>query len=285
MIHPDLCPSKLVIIAQELPCWLALALAMRLPLAAVFISKEMRAFYSARDYITLSSINDIWEVPPDWNTCTVLALGLYEHLNFILTKLRYHEAPFMYATDTVFKGWRPQDMESLLNASIDLHHQQGLALCVVRHVNFGGVTSGFQIAKSWRVDMTAFRPTPALPRILAHILNAATPDLSREIEPPYPIDEPIPCSPIVRDGMLRQEGLSDIFWPTLHIACPCIFKASGWAQHTLSAKEILRAFNTPLNMDEILLTDRRARGILQCSITLIVDSAIFRLLWSGHGGG
>ncbi len=44
-------------------------------------------------------------------------------------------------------------------------------------------------------------------------------------------------------------------------------------------------FDTPLNMDEILLAERRARGILQRSITPIVVLAIFCLLWSGHGGG
>jgi hypothetical protein len=67
-----------VIIAQEWPCWLAPALAMKLPLAAVFITKEMQSIFSARDYIALSSINDLWEVPPDWSTHTVLASGMHE---------------------------------------------------------------------------------------------------------------------------------------------------------------------------------------------------------------
>jgi hypothetical protein len=62
--------------------------------------------------------------------------------------------------------------------------------------------------------------------------------------------------------MLHQEGLFDIFRPSLPIACPCVFKASGWAQRALSAKEMLSTFNTPLEMDEILLTDRRAWGVL-----------------------
>ncbi len=38
-------------------------------------------------------------------------------------------------------------------------------------------------------------------------------------------------------------------------------------------------------MDEILLAERRAQGVLQCSITPIVVLAIFCSLWSGHGGG
>jgi hypothetical protein len=158
-----ICSSHNTFIAREWPCWLALALAMRLPLAAVFISKEIQAIFSAQDCIALSSINDVWEVPPDWNTCTVLASGLHEYLNFILTKLKYHEGPFMYATDTVFKGRHPWDMECLLNAWIDLRHPQGLALCGVHHADFGGVTSGFHLVSSQRVDVTAFRLPPALP--------------------------------------------------------------------------------------------------------------------------
>ncbi len=150
---------------------------------------------------------------------------------------------------------------------------------------FWGVTSRFHLVSSWGVDVTAFHPPPVLPRILVHILNAPTPDPSSKIEPPSPIDEPIPRYPIVRDGRLCQEGLLNIFQPSLNVACPCVFKATGWAQRPLSAKEILRAFDTPLNMGEILLTERRALDILQCSITPIVVSAIFRLLWSGHGGG
>jgi hypothetical protein len=61
-------------------------------------------FFSVWDYIALSSINDLWEVPPDWSTHTVLALEAHEWLNFISTKLRCHEGPFIYATGTVFKG-------------------------------------------------------------------------------------------------------------------------------------------------------------------------------------
>jgi hypothetical protein len=163
MIQPVICPNKLVIIAQEWPCWLAPALAMKLPLAAVFVTKEMRSIFAARDCIALSSIDTIWEVPSDWNMCTVLASGSHKYLIFILTKLRYHEGPFMYAADTVFRGWRPWDMDPLLEAWIDLRHRQGLESCAVHHTNFGGVTSGFHLVSSWRVDVTAFRLPPALP--------------------------------------------------------------------------------------------------------------------------
>ena len=134
------------------------------------------------------------------------------------------------------------------------------------------------------VDAAVFNPPPALPRILAHIVNAATPDPSREIEFPCPIDEPILRAPIVRDSMLRLEGLFDVFDPSVPVACPCIFKATGWAQRSLSTKELLRIFDTPLAMDDLLIADRRAWNVMQHGITPIVVSAIFCALWSNSMG-
>ena len=43
-------------------------------------------------------------------------------------------------------------------------------------------------------------------------------------------------------------------------------------------------FDTPLAMDDVLIADRRARNIMQRSITPIVVSAIFRALWSNSMG-
>jgi len=117
------------------------------------------------------------------------------------------------------------------------------------------------------VDAAVFCPPPALPHILAHIVNAATPDPLREIELLCPIDAPISRTPIVRDGTLRLEGLFNVFDPSIPVACPCVFKASGWAQRSLSIKELLRMFDTPLAMDNVLIADRRARNVMRRSIT------------------
>jgi hypothetical protein len=68
------------------------------------------------------------------------------------------------------------------------------------------------------------------------------------------------------------------------VACPCVFKASGWSKRSLSVKELLRVFDTPLAMDDVLIPDRRARNIMQRGITPIVVSAIFRALWSNGMG-
>jgi len=211
----------------------------------------------------------------------VLASGTHEWFTFISSKLSAHVGPFIYATDVVFRGRRPRDISRLLYvyAWANLRDRQGFSSRVVRHSDFGGVTSGIHLLSSRGVDAAVFCPPPALPHILAHIVNAATPDPLREIELPCPIDAPILRTPIVRDGMLRIEGLFNVFDPSIPVACSCVFKASGWAQRSLSIKELLRVFDTPLAMDDVLIADRRARNIIQRSITPIVVSAIFRALW------
>ena len=181
----------------------------------------------------------------------MLASGTHEWFSFIATKLSAHVGPFMYATDVVFRGRRPRDVSRLLDAWANLRDRQGFTSRVVRHSDFGGVTLGIHLLSSRGVDAAVFCPPPALPHILAHIVNAATPDPLREIELLCPIDAPIPCTPIVRDGMLRLEGLFNVFDPSIPVACPCVFKASGWAQRSLSIKELLRVFVLPTEQELI----------------------------------
>ncbi len=214
----------------------------------------------------------------------MLASRTNKWFSFISTKLSPHVGPLIYATDVVFRGRRPRDVMQLLGAWAHLRAQQGFSSCLVHHSNFWGVTSGIHLLSFWGVDANAFHPPPALPRIPDHVVNAANPDPSREIESLCPIDEPIPRASIVRDGMLRPKGLFDVFFPSVPVACPCVFKVLGWAQQALLTKELLHIFDTPLAMDEVLLSDRRGWVVLQRAITPIVVSAIFCLLWLNSVG-
>ncbi len=103
MIRPIVCPKKIIVIMQEGPCWLAHTLALKLPLVTAFISKEFQSIFNTPTYSSLADFAALWDVLPEWNSCTVLALGSNKYLSFVLSKLRYHEGPFIYATDTVFK--------------------------------------------------------------------------------------------------------------------------------------------------------------------------------------
>ena len=137
-----------------------------------------------------------------------------------------------------------------------LQEQQGLLFSIVAHADFGGITSAIHLMSYKRVDPSVFVAPPSLPRVLAHIIDAAAPDAAKETPPPTPLDS-IPCAPIVSDGVLHSEGLFDVFCPHLRIACPCMFKSTGWAHRPLSACEHLRASDIPLNMDALLLDKSR----------------------------
>jgi hypothetical protein len=96
---------------------------------------------------------------------------------------------------------------------------------------------------------------------------------------------PLEHAPIRVDGLLQQEGLYDVFRPESEIACPCVFKPSGWAKGRLSLKEYFCAFNLPLVLDEPLAKNPSACKALTLMMSLVVVSAIFEIIWSSESGG
>ena len=158
---------------------------------------------------------------------------------------------------------------------------------MLAHTEFGGVKSAIHLISYWGVKDSVFNAPPALPRVLAHILNSASPDAAQEIDSPPALPTETRHSPVLTDSLLRQEGLYNVFRPDLHIACPCMFKATGWAERRLSAKEYLCAFDSPLDMDTVLLNpcqEWRIRSVLPRGISAIVALAIlFKLVREGGG--
>ena len=105
-----MCPVIIIVVAQEWPCWLAPAMSLKLPVQTTFITKEFQAIFNTTTYALLAEFAALWDIPPEWNNYTILALGSNEYLSFVLSKLRYHQGMFIYATDFVFKGRWPRDV-------------------------------------------------------------------------------------------------------------------------------------------------------------------------------
>jgi hypothetical protein len=128
-----------------------------------------------------------------------------------------------------------------------------------------------------------------MPRMVAHVLNAAGKGDDRgrfrELPAPDTIIGPCERAPIRVDGLLRREGLYDIFHPECEIARPCVFKASGWAKGCLSLKEFCRAFDLPLMLDGPLADLASACRLVTRSVTPVVVAAIFDNIWSSRTGG
>ena len=161
---------------------------------------------------------------------------------------------------------------------------QGLESTTVRHTDFGGITSAVHGISFRGVDTSIFTPSAPLPCTLRHVLLDTTPDATQEISAPAPLTGPQSRAPVYINGMMRRKGLFNIGKPTAQIACPCVFKPTGWGRHSLLAKELLHAFDVSPLDDAVLLTHRRARTLLQRSITPLVVTTICHNLWNTGGG-
>jgi hypothetical protein len=89
------------------------------------------------------------------------------------------------------------------------------------------VTSARHMISFRGVSQDIFTPKARLPRTLWHVLSDTTADAMQEISAPTPLADPLLRAPIYVDGLMQWEGLFDLAWPTAHIACPCVFKATG----------------------------------------------------------
>jgi hypothetical protein len=224
LIHPIVCPKKIVVIAQEWPCWLSTIIALKFPLSIAFITNEFQSILNVPHYSQLLAFEDMWEAPEEWNACTILAPGLHEYLGFVHSKLKHHECPFIYSTNTVLKDRQRWDIIRLLGAWSNVRKRQGLDLSLMAHADFGGVTLAVHLLSYKRVDASVFKAPPALPWVLAHIIDAVCPDSGKKISKPTPLVGHVDCRPISKEGVLWQEVLLDVFVaPNAKIACPCIF--------------------------------------------------------------
>ncbi len=124
---------------------------------------------------------------------------------------------------------------------------------------------------------------------MAHILNAAKKgdDKGRlkAIKAPDTLMGPLEHTPIRVNGLLRQEGLYDVFRSESEIACSCMFKPSGWAKGRLSLKGYFCTFDLPLVLDKPLAKNPSACNALTLTMSLVVVSAIFEIIWSLKSGG
>ena len=240
-ILPVECSSKVIVFAEAWPCWLSCLLAENVRVQAAFVTKEMIAVFPQQAH-WLSLLTDfelMTSVPDEWHKYTLLGSGSHEFLRLIMPKLRHHVGPFIFANDMAFTGRRCSKVNRLHRSWAAHDYRMGLESTTVRHADFGGITSAVHGISFRGVDISIFTPSAPLPRTLRHVLSDTTPDATQEISAPTPLTDPQPRVPVYIDGMMRREGLFDIGKPTAPIACPCVFKPTGWGRRSLSAKELL----------------------------------------------
>jgi hypothetical protein len=165
-----------------------------------------------------------------------------------------------------------------------------LSTMTLRHADFGGITLASCLVCYQNIGVSGSIPIPCVPCVLWHILNPAEKGddegAFRNLpNPPAVLQGPFVRAPIIHEGLLHQEGLFDVHRPALLIARPCVFKPSRWAMGHLSAKEWLRAFDSPLSFDPVFLDNSRVWELLGRCLSPSVILVIFGALWSDHTGG
>jgi hypothetical protein len=65
LIRPNMCPQKIVVIAQEWPCWLSAIIALKLHLSVAFITKEFQSIFNVPHYFQLLAFADMREAPEE----------------------------------------------------------------------------------------------------------------------------------------------------------------------------------------------------------------------------
>ncbi len=77
MIHPVMGTDDIVVVVQEWPCWLPVALAWSLQVTAVFVQARFLLLFAhlMEDTVVWGSLPEwsaLMQWPIDWETCTVL---------------------------------------------------------------------------------------------------------------------------------------------------------------------------------------------------------------------
>ena len=156
---------------------------------------------------------------------------------------------------------------------------------MLAHADFGGVTSAFHLISYRGLDASCFVPQGALAQTLGHIINPASARGGPPIEPPTCVPTPVPRAPVVLDGLLRGDGLFDVFRPRIEIACRSVFSPTKWVRRQLSPEEFLRTFDVPAMLVDHFLANRHDRSLLLRSLPPLVVAGILRSMWGRVRGG
>jgi hypothetical protein len=151
------------------------------------------------------------------------------------------------------------------------------------------MSSALHLIVFLKIDLSGVGLLPCVSRTLKHVLNTALAGGHKEVPPPRdlgwgPGNELAARGPILQDGALHQEGLFDVYNPTMLITTLLVFKQSGWVNHAPSPGKLSHIFDVPLIMGDGLAGNSTARAALGYGLSPIVMSSLFCTLWVCTGG-
>ena len=288
-------PCSIVVVGAQWPCWLGPCLALRLPIAGAFFPRAYHRFFDIPCW-SVPKLMSSWATYEEFRACDmparpliVLSSGPSNKLFEVLVKVTRADQPFIFAVDTPFHRSRIKDTQRAWHRLRIRASEVGLDNALVHHAEFGGATAASHQVLFRNVPGGAFVPGAGVPRVLKHLLGSAVRGRFVAIDPPADLQGGVPRAPIVVDSLLRQEGLLDVFHRDRHVACPSVFAKSGWVKRSLTASELLRAYDFPVTLDARLLPHcemgRRLPFQMEESVSPLICVGVFRSLWGVVGGG
>ena len=281
-IHP---PLPIYVVAQDWPLWLPSVLALNLPVGGVYIKEIYQALFPNTG-ITFQRCA-AW--PPD-----PLGQGIYLGSGsraffrsvFLPTiPSLYESSSAMFCLDVPFMSSRERNVAKARPLVVAEMEQGGMEAILLRHADFGGATSAAHLVAYVNVPREAFVPTSCTPRVLKHLMNSASRcGYAAAIDQPPPWSGDVPRTPLRWGDLFRTEGLLDAYKPFGLVACPSVFTQSKWTRRCLTHQELLRAFDMPVSMDDLLLESRNFLEFTHC-VAPVVTTSIFRAWWGERGVG
>jgi len=196
--------------------------------------------------------NTFQELTCDLSGFVLLASGSMDFLRS--NSVRFALCALMvFGIDFQFEHYSRRGMRRLYS-NWTLHRQaEGFQVSPVTHSDFGGVTTACHLVVHRDVEESAFGITTATPRTLRHVLNSASRGAFPEASPPPSLGSKHSGRQTLRFGdSYRIKGLLDVHDDEAAVICPCVFKRSGWTKRALTPTEFLRAYDSPLHLDQFL---------------------------------
>ncbi len=274
-------PSRpLLIVAQQWPSWLVVALAHNLPIAAAVFPQEFHRFFKPKSNLLWQTVESLQSHPIDTGVVGVIS-GTVIFIQKILTILPpFHDCIICVEPTRGFRGGAR--LKRYLGEAWKFIKSLDMSPTIMAHSAYGGATSAQHVLGFGSNITDSAPPTaPNVQRSLAHFLTVRVDGRFRDHPPPPALDTTQTMKVCYLDsssGIIRPEGLLPCVKPYAPILCRSVYSKTGFVVRPLTLSEAFRVYSIPTSYDEELLAVCRggASNVISSSATgpLPFESAV-----------
>lgn len=251
-------PSRpLLIVSQQWPSWLVVALAHNLPIAAAAFPRDLHRLFKPKSKLSWQTIESFQSDPHPIQTGVIGVIsGTIPFIRTVLSSLPSVDDCIMCVEPT----WGFQNgarQQRYLTTSWNFIKSLDMSPTIMAHADYGGATSAKHVL-GFGSNITDIAPptAPNVRRGLAHFLTVRVDGRFPEYLPPPPLHTTPPSKVCYLDsssGVIRREGLLPCSKPFSSIICPSVYSKKGFVVRPLSLSEVFRVYSIPTSYDVGLL--------------------------------